>query len=335
MVGLLKVKQLSQVVNVKTERKNVMTYSIQQIREGLEKAGYVANDEITTALWASVSRGRPLLLEGAAGTGKTSLAKALADGLNLPYQRLQMYEGLSDDKILYDYDYQKQLLVIEMLKPRLMEECKEMNLKEAEQYALSKLDFYGDDFLLERPVLKAIRSKKQTVLCIDELDKADEATEYMLYEFLENYSLSIPQYGTVTCRPDQRPIVIITSNGYRELSGPLRRRCSYLYLKRKKTAEMAKILALKANADRNLALGIALVVSKMTNLHYQPSLAEAIDYARFLSQQEDVSKETALSALSILLKDNRDYDRGRNLLLKHGGEIWSKGSDDEDNSRND
>lgn len=227
MVGLLKVKQLSQVVNVKTERKNVMTYSIQQIREGLEKAGYVANDEITTALWASVSRGRPLLLEGAAGTGKTSLAKALADGLNLPYQRLQMYEGLSDDKILYDYDYQKQLLVIEMFKPRLMEECKGMSLKEAEQYALSKLDFYGDDFLLERPVLKAIRSKKQTVLCIDELDKADEATEYMLYEFLENYSLSIPQYGTVTCRPDQRPIVIITSNGYRELSGPLRRRCIF------------------------------------------------------------------------------------------------------------
>ena len=94
-----------------------------------------------------------------------------------------MYEGLSDDKILYDYDYQKQLLVIEMLKPRLMEECKGMNLKEAEQYALSKLDFYGDDFLLERPVLKAIRSKKQTVHCIDELDKVDEATEYMLYEF--------------------------------------------------------------------------------------------------------------------------------------------------------
>lgn len=107
----------------------------------------MANDEITTALWASVSRGRPLLLEGAAGTGKTSLAKALDDGLNLPYQRLQMYEGLSDDKILYDYDYQKQLLVIEMLKPRLMEECKGMNLKEAEQYALSKPDFYGDDFL--------------------------------------------------------------------------------------------------------------------------------------------------------------------------------------------
>lgn len=94
-----------------------------------------------------MSRGRPLLLEGAAGTGKTSLAKALADGLNLPYQRLQMYEGLSDDKILYDYDYQKQLLVIEMLKPRLMEECKGMSIKEAEQYALSKLDFYGDDFL--------------------------------------------------------------------------------------------------------------------------------------------------------------------------------------------
>lgn len=98
---------------------------------------------------------------------------------------------------------------------------------------------------------------------------------------------------------------------------------------------MAKILALKANADRSLALGISLVVSKMTNLHYQPSLAEAIDYARFLSQQKDISKETALSALSILLKDNRDYDRGRNLLLKHGGEIWSKGSNDEDDSGND
>ena len=205
-----------------------MTYSIKQIREGLEKAGYVANDEITTVLWASVSRSRPLLLEGAAATGKTSLAKALADGLNLPYQRLQMYEGLSDDKILYDYDYQKQLLVIEMLKPRLMEECKEMNLKEAEQYALSKLDFYGDDFLLSRPVLKAIRSEKQTVLCIYELDKTDEATEYMLYEFLENYSLSIPEYGMVTCRSDQRPIVIITSSGYRELSGSLRRQCNHL-----------------------------------------------------------------------------------------------------------
>ncbi|MFV4979236.1 hypothetical protein VST16_05250 [Lactobacillus delbrueckii subsp. lactis] len=92
----------------------------------------------------------------------------------------------------------------------------------------------------------------------------------------------------VTCRPDQRPIVIITSNGYLELSGPFRRRCNYLYLRRKKTAEMAKILALKANADRNLALGIVLLVSKMTNLHYQPSLAEAIDYAKFLSQQEDI-----------------------------------------------
>ena len=123
-----------------------MTYSIQQIREGLEKAGYVANDEITAALWASVSRGRPLLLEGAAGTGKTSLAKALADGLNLPYQRLQMYEGLSDDKILYDYDYQKQLLVIEMLKPRLMEECKGMSLKEVSSMLLASLISMGMTF---------------------------------------------------------------------------------------------------------------------------------------------------------------------------------------------
>ena len=304
------------------------TYSINNVKNALHDAGYEANNEITMAVWSSLVLSRPLLLEGAPGTGKTSLSKALADGLGLPYIRLQMYDGLTDDKILYDYDYTKQLLTLEAVKPKLEEEYKGLNVHDAIQKVVKSMDFYGPDFLIKRPILKAITGDQRYVLCIDELDKAPEEIEYMLYEFLENYTISIPQYGDITCPEDKRPIVFITSNGYRELSDALRRRCNYLYIEPKTEEELTKILSTKVIRNPGLAKAVAqcFIAFQNADLHYIPSISEAIEYAEFLDQSETVTKDLALSALSIAIKNNRDKEAIQSILERTGAGagIWQK-----------
>lgn len=304
-----------------------MNISLGQIKEALDSQSYATNDEILYAVWTSVLGERALLLEGAPGVGKTSIAKAFARGMGLPYIRLQMYEGLTDDKILYDYDYQKQLLTLEAVKPKIEKEYENLSVNEAIHATVNSLDFYGEDFIIKRPILRSITSDNRCVLCIDEIDKAPEEIEYMLYEFLENYSITIPQYKEIVCDKDKKPIVFITSNNYRELSGALKRRCNYLFLKQKTTEEVVEILMLKATHNTHLANGIAKCFTMFQNnsIRQMPSISEAIEYARFLEMNETITKELAVNSLNILVKNNKDKNRIEKIVTENGTEIWEEG----------
>lgn len=188
--------------------------TINEIRDKLKETGYIPTDDICYAVFGMLALNKPLLVEGAPGVGKTSLAKALAEVMGLPMLRLQMYDGLTKDEVLYDYDYQRQLLTLEAVKPKLNEEIKDLGINDAIKHVAGDVDFYGKEFLIPRPVLQTIDGSGRKLLLIDEIDKASEETEYMLYEYLEDYSIDIPQFGTVSCPEDQKPVVILTSNAY-------------------------------------------------------------------------------------------------------------------------
>lgn len=301
-----------------------MRATIEEIREAFADAGYCSNPQIDCATWVATVAERPLLIEGNPGVGKTAVAKALAKGLGLPLIRLQMYEGLTDDKVLYDYDYQRQLLTLEAVKPKIEESYAGMSAQEAIHSVAGSIDFYGEDFLIERPILRAIRSDRRCVLLIDEIDKAAEEMEYCLYEFLEDYAITIPQLGEIRCDEKTRPIVIITSNGYRELSGALRRRCNYLYIEDKGYEELIEILKMQAGADDAIAKGIAacLVAIQGTELRRPPSVSEAIDWARFLSENPDRTYETVIGTLGLLAKSHRDRPVIERIVSERGEILW-------------
>ena len=226
--------------------------TINEIRDKLKETGYIPTDDICYAVFGMLALNKPLLVEGAPGVGKTSLAKALAEVMGLPMLRLQMYDGLTKDEVLYDYDYQRQLLTLEAVKPKLNEEIKDLGINDAIKHVAGDVDFYGKEFLIPRPVLQTIDGSGRKLLLIDEIDKASEETEYMLYEYLEDYSIDIPQFGTVSCPEDQKPVVILTSNAYRELSGAMKRRCSYLYIKKKTRAEIIEVLKYRTSVDERI-----------------------------------------------------------------------------------
>lgn len=303
-----------------------MEISVKDIKNKLKKANYSSNNDIDYALAISINLEKPLLLEGAPGVGKSSLAKALADGLGLPFIRVQLYDGLTDDKILFDYNYQKQLLTLEAIKPFLKEKYEGKEIQDIIKGVSTDLDFYGKDFLIERPVLRAINGTGRKVILFDEIDKAPEEIEYMLYEFLEEYSITIPEYGEIKCPEDQRPIVFLTSNNFRDLSSALKRRCNYLYIKPKTQTEIVDILRLKASVDNKLAEGIAKCIIKLNNnngISQKPSISEAIEWAKFLKESEMPLKEAVQNSLSIISKNYRDYNAIKKSILQEDGEsIW-------------
>lgn len=253
------------------------------VHQKLTEASYIPTKDIEYAVASSINDNVPLLIEGAPGVGKTELAKVTAQIIGAPLLRVQFYEGLTADKILYDYNYQRQLLTIETIRSSLEENLKGKEIQDAIDIA-KNIDFFGEDFIIERPVLKSIRGKERCVLLLDEIDKSSEEIEYTLLEFLDGFSLSIPQFGTVTCPEDLRPIVFLTSNNYRELSGALRRRCNYLYIPPKTREEMIDILIAKVAVTSDLASSIANCVERIKRLDLKqvPSVAEYITWARYL-----------------------------------------------------
>ena len=296
-----------------------------QIHEKLESAGYCSNDEIDYTLFTALQLHKPILLEGDPGVGKTALAEATAKALGLPLIRCQMYDGLTDDKLLYDYDYQRQLLTLEAIKPALEQSYAGMNeINDIIRAVAGNIDFYGPEFLIERPILKAINGKERCVLLIDELDKAPDSVEYMLYEFLETFQISIPQYGLITCPEDKQPIVFITSNNYRELSRAIKRRCAYLYIHQKTKEEILDILRARCQIDDRLALGIAtcLQAFQAAELKQCPSIAEAIDWATVLKDTER-TKELVMGTLSVIVKNERDDKKVRAIVNANGDLIWN------------
>ena len=280
---------------------------LSEIKEGLIKNNYIPTKQILYAVSGAINQQFPVLIEGDPGVGKTSLAKAVASMLGLPLYRVQFYEGLSADKILYDYDYQKQLLTIESIKSSLEEHLKGKTINEAINH-VKDIDFYGENFLIERPILKAINGKGRCVLLLDEIDKSSEEIEYTLLEMLDEFSITIPQYGTVKCPEDMKPIVFLTSNNYREMSDALKRRCNYLFINRKTKDEIFEILKMKAGVSEDICRGVANCMAQIQKLKLkqEPSIAEAIGWAQYIHDNFDESNMSDLEYSICMLAKNKD-----------------------------
>lgn len=304
-------------------------YTIHDVAKGLASVGYIPTPKIAMAAHAAITHNRPLLLEGAPGTGKTQLAKSVADMLGCDLIRVQFYEGLNADKLIYDYDYQRQLLTIQAISATLQDNLKGLSVQDALQ-AVSSIDFYSENFLIERPLLRSIRMDRPCVLLLDEVDKASEEIEYALLEFLEDYSLSIPQLGTVRCHPEARPIVFLTSNRYRDLSDALKRRCRYLYIPAKTKDEILAILQKQVQADQKLMEAVAADVAALyarRDLAFKqtPSIAEAIDWLEYLQDllpDEQASFQDSLSALMKTSKDTDYVQSHHHTLLAATLKVW-------------
>ena len=241
------------------------------LRAKLDAEHYIYDDSLITTLLVALQLGRPLLIEGAAGVGKTEIAKVMAAALDRELVRLQCYEGLDEGKALYEWNYQKQLLAIQV--------SRDVQSPEALTASL-----FSDDYLLERPLLRSIRSEKPVVLLIDEIDKADEEFEAFLLELLSEMQVTIPEVGTI--RAKTIPFVVLTSNRTRPLSEALRRRCAYLYIQYPSLEkEVAIIRAKLPNVNERLALQVAQAIHDLREnqaILKKPSIAETLDWVAAL-----------------------------------------------------
>ncbi|MFD3460938.1 AAA family ATPase [Nocardia fluminea] len=270
--------------------------SVDQVTERLTAAGYLPSLDIATAVLLADRLGKPLLIEGPAGVGKTELAKAVAAAVRAELIRLQCYEGVDEARALYEWNHAKQLLRI--------------TATSGEDWDSTRDHVFTEEFLLARPLLAAIRNTDPTVLLIDELDKADVELEGLLLEVLGDFQVSIPEFGTVTAV--RKPFVILTSNAHRELSEALKRRCLYLHIDYP-TAELEKaIVALKVpELDAALAEPVVTTVSALRQLSLRkaPSIAETVDWAKTLVAlgTRTLTGGVVRSTLGVLLKYQSDH----------------------------
>lgn len=267
------------------------------VAQGLRRASYLTNERVETALYLALALEKPLLIEGPAGSGKTEVAKVLAEMLGTELVRLQCYEGLDEARALYEWNYQKQLLRLQA------DEQQGLGWDELSQHIFSR------EYLLERPLLKAISSPRKVVLLIDEIDKADEEFEAFLLELLSDFQISIPELGTV--RAHERPAVVLTSNRARELSEALRRRCLHLFIDFPGIEQERRILELKIpGLDANLAAAAARFVNSLRKLDLakQPSVAETLDWVRALVELgiKEIDQQAVRATLGLLLKHEGD-----------------------------
>ena len=287
--------------------------NLEQLKQKMDEQHYVYDETMATVLAVALALGRPLLIEGAAGVGKTEIAKVMAAALDRDLVRLQCYEGLDESKALYEWNYQKQLLAIQV----------GMGNQDKDELTRS---LFSDEYLLERPLLKSIRSEKPVVLLIDEIDKADEEFEAFLLELLSEMQVSIPEVGTI--RAKTIPFVVLTSNRARPLSEALRRRCAYLYIEYPDMEKELAILRGKLpHVDDRLSAQVALAVQKLRSneaILKKPSIAETLDWASALDALgiRDLTPETLRSTAGFLLKENEDIETMENMNLLGN---WSYG----------
>ena len=270
---------------------------LELLKQKMDEAHYIYDDTLATVLYVALQLGRPLLIEGAAGVGKTEVAKVMAEALDRDLVRLQCYEGLDESKALYEWNYQKQLLSIQV------------NQGEANKEALTK-SLFSDEYLLERPLLQSIRSEKEVVLLIDEIDKADEEFEAFLLELLSEMQVTIPEVGTLNAKTV--PFVVLTSNRTRPLSEALRRRCAYLYIEYPDMEKELAILRAKLpHVDDRLCAQVAMAVQKLRSneaILKKPSIAETLDWAAALDALgiRELTPDALRQTAGFVLKNNED-----------------------------
>lgn len=276
-----------------------MDLTVAGLHRAFEEQGYICERDLVVTVYLALKLGKPLLVEGAPGVGKTEIAKVLSKVFNTRLIRLQCYEGLDENKALYEWNYQRQLLKIQLL-------------KESGACEMVERDLFGTEYLLERPLLKAIRSEEQVVLLIDEVDKVEDEFEAFLFEVLSDFQVSIPELGTLAAR--RVPMVVLTSNGERELSDGLKRRCVYLFIDYPNVDKEVRILQVKVpEAGERLAREVALAVNFIRmnlELRKKPAISEAIDWARALAAlgADSLSPETVGQTLNMVLKNKEDID---------------------------
>jgi MoxR-like ATPase len=288
--------------------------SVPAVIERLTAADYVCSKETATAVFLMVQLQRPLLVEGPPGVGKTELAKVLAQTTDAQLIRLQCYEGLDEAKALYEWEYSKQLLYVQMLKEQLGTLlATTTSLHDAVALLQGQESaFFSRHFLLPRPLLQAIVSQQRTVLLIDEIDRADQEFEAFLLEVLSDFQVSIPELGTL--QAVQRPLVVLTSNATRNLSEALKRRCFYLYIDHPTVATELQIVQRKVpGIDQRLATHIVQFVHRVRqmSLRKSPSISETLDWAlaMVVLGASVLSRELIVETLNILLKDKEDIAR--------------------------
>ena len=274
-----------------------MTY--EELKAKMDESHYIYDETLATVLFVALQLGRPLLIEGAAGVGKTEVAKVMAAALDRELVRLQCYEGLDESKALYEWNYQKQLLSIQV------------NMNAQDRDSLTK-SLFRDEYLLERPLLQSIRSEKPVVLLIDEIDKADEEFEAFLLEMLSEMQVTIPEIGTVKAK--SIPFVVLTSNRTRPLSEAQRRRCAYLYIEYPDmNKELAILRAKLPHVDDRLCAQVALAVQKLRSnemILKKPSIAETLDWAAALDALgiRELTPDALRQTAGFVLKNNEDLD---------------------------
>ena len=278
--------------------------SVADVKERLGAAGYLTDDAIATTVFLADRLGKPLLIEGPAGVGKTELAKSVATAIDAELIRLQCYEGLDEARALYEWNYKKQLLRIQAA---------------SDDAAWDEIhdDVFAEEFLLSRPLLTAIRRDDPTVLLIDETDKADVEVEGLLLEVLSDFQITIPELGTI--KASRRPLVFLTSNATRELSEALKRRCLYLHLDYPDAErEKAIVLSRVPEVAEQLAEQLVRTIRALRSLELKksPSIAESIDWARTLVALglDTLDEQAVKDTLGVVLKHASDHERAATQL---------------------
>ncbi len=279
--------------------------SVQEVTQRLRAVDYLADTNISGVMFLADKLGKPVLVEGPAGVGKTELAKAAAESTGARLIRLQCYEGLDEAKAIYEWNYKKQLLRIQA------------DREHERDWETTEADIFSEPFLLTRPLLEAIRAEEPVVLLIDEVDRVEIETEALLLEVLSDFQVSIPELGTIV--GTQRPMVFLTSNNTRELSEALKRRCLFLHIDYPDIDREKEIVRVRVpEVDESLAEQIAKVVNSIRNvdLKKSPSISETIDWARTLVYlgRNEITPEVLGDTLHVLLKYQSDIAKARKEL---------------------
>jgi MoxR-like ATPase len=293
--------------------------SVETLKKALREARYLVNDDVATVVYLAERLGKPLLIEGPAGVGKTEMAKALAHAMGTELIRLQCYEGLDEAKALYEWQYAKQMLYTQVLRDRVSALLADTEtLSEAFERVADEEDlFFSENFLLPRPLLRALLAEERPVLLIDEIDKTDPEFEAFLLEVLSDYQVSVPELGTVQAK--SHPLVILTSNQQRDLSDALKRRCLHLFINYPTMKEELRVVRVRApEVPEKLAKQVVAFIHEVRRLALKktPGLSETIEWARALTMLNASSLETSEveKTLGVFLKYESDAQRVRGDL---------------------